>query len=145
MILLRLRLLRTPIPKDEYGIPLSPTWSVTKLLSSYPEPSISPQTLNRLHELAALVPPAEGTPEHETLRKEISELVRLVEAVKLVDTQGVSVSARWDKEDADKLNAEVIPDDLSNKGERLDLLLRHAARTQDGYYIVDADRKRNVS
>jgi Asp-tRNA(Asn)/Glu-tRNA(Gln) amidotransferase C subunit len=126
---------------DEYGIPLTPSWSVTELLSSYTKPTISSQTLNHLHDLAALVPPDDNTPEYSKLKGEISELVRLVEAVKLVDTQGFSVSARWDKEDADKRNAEVPPKDIPEGQE----LLKHAARTQHGFYLVDADRKGKLS
>lgn len=123
---------------DEYGIPLKPIWSVTELLSSYPKPSVSSQTLIRLHELAALVPPAEGTPQHARLKEEMSELVRLVEAVKLVDTQGVTVVPRWDTEDADRRNSNLPSKDIPDGQE----LLKHAARTQDGFYLVDADRKR---
>ncbi|KAF5363795.1 hypothetical protein D9756_000786 [Leucocoprinus leucothites] len=126
---------------DECGIPLTSTWSVTELLSSYPKPSISSQTLNRLHDLAALIPPVEGTSAHAKLREEISELVRLVEAVKLVDTKGVSVSARWDQEDADKWSVESLPKEIPEGQE----LLKHAARTENGFYLVDADRKKKLS
>ncbi|KXN87944.1 hypothetical protein AN958_07954 [Leucoagaricus sp. SymC.cos] len=126
---------------DEYGIPLQPSWSVTELLSSYPKPTISSQTLNRLHELAALVPPIEGIPEHTKLQEGISELVRLVEAVKLVNAHDVTISARWGIEDADKRNVEMFPKDIP-EGQTL---LKHAARTQDGFYLVDADRKRKQS
>lgn len=139
-LLMRCRPYSTRIKADELGIPLGPTWSVTNLLSSYPKPTIPSQTLIRLHELAALVPPAEGTPEHVQLQEEISELVRLVEAVKLVDTQGVSVATRWDGEDADKRHRE-LPLGVIPEGHEL---LRHAARTQEGFYLVDADRKRKT-
>src|ERR1700726_1975437 len=70
---------------DALGIPLRPTWSVDELLSSYPKPSTTPATLRRLHELSALLPPAEDTPEHDALKRELDELIRLVEAVKLVE------------------------------------------------------------
>ncbi|KAF9452170.1 hypothetical protein P691DRAFT_805360 [Macrolepiota fuliginosa MF-IS2] len=126
---------------DEYGIPFEPTWSVAGLLSSYQKPSISSRILIRLHELAALESPQEGTPQFESLKGEMSELVRLVEAVKLVDTQGIVVAARWDTEDADKRNAELAPHVIPEGQE----LLRHASRTQDGFYLVDADRKRKPS
>ncbi len=70
-------------------IPRKPTWSVHELISSYPRPHISDATLKKLHQLSALVPPTEGTPEHERIRRELEEMVRLVEAVKLVDTSSV--------------------------------------------------------
>ena len=123
---------------DECGIPTTPTWSVTRLLSSYPKPSISSQTLNHLHKLAALTPPAQDTLEYERLRKEISGLIWLVEAVKFVDTEGISTSTRWGKEDADKQNAELPPQDIPEGQE----LLKHAARAEGGFYLVDTDRKR---
>lgn len=135
--LVRCRPYATKIKTDEYAIPLSPAWSVTELLSSYPKPAVSSQTLTRLHELAALVPPAEGTTEHVQLHKELSELVRLVEAVRLVNTQGISVATRWDKEDVDKQREE--RPEISPQGQEL---LKHAARTHDGLYLVDTDRKR---
>ncbi len=114
---------------------------MTELLTSYPKPSVSFQTLTRLHELAALVPPAEGTSGEAKLKEEISELVRLVEAVKLIDTQGVSFATRWDEEDMDRRNPQLPPRDISEGQE----LLKHAARTKDGFYLVDADRRRNSS
>lgn len=126
---------------DEYGIPTAPTWSVTSLLSSYPRPLISSQTLNHLHKLAALIPPTQDTPEYEKLRKEVSELIRLVGAVRLVDTSGILVSARWGEEDADRQNAELPLQDISEGQE----LLKHAARVENGFYLVDADRKKSIS
>ena len=70
---------------DSCGIPIHPTWSVNELISSYPTPTITSATLKRLHELSALIPPVEGTTEHGTLKREMEDLVKLVEAVKLVD------------------------------------------------------------
>ncbi|KAI0723038.1 hypothetical protein C8Q76DRAFT_794020 [Earliella scabrosa] len=133
---------------DTTGIPLKPTWSVNELLSSYPRPSISPHTLQRLHELSALLPPTEGTPEHVKLTQEIEELVKLVEAVKLVDVSQVA------EDDS-------VPDGriwASGEGVRLDdeafaragadavdgrSLLTHASRTTDGLYVVETDKLRN--
>ncbi|KZS98098.1 hypothetical protein SISNIDRAFT_481960 [Sistotremastrum niveocremeum HHB9708] len=75
---------------DELGVPVRPTWSVNELLSSYPKPTLSDEKFKRLHELSALVPPQEGTPEHAELKSRMEELIRLVEAVKLVDTSSVA-------------------------------------------------------
>ncbi|KAG6831889.1 hypothetical protein H0H92_007006 [Tricholoma furcatifolium] len=130
------RLLTVKHETDEYGIPLKPTWSVHELLSSYPKPTLSSATLARLHELAALIPPAEGTEEHAKLKVEMEELIRLVEAVKLVHTQGVRPTTfKLPDEQAGSLG-----DEPSGRA-----LLRHASRTQDGFYVVDADKKRSDS
>lgn len=126
---------------DEYGIPTIPTWSVTSLLSSYPKPLISSQTLNHLHKLAALIPPTQDTLEYEKLKKEVSQLIWLVDAVRLVDTRGILVSVRWGKEDADRQNAELPLQDIPEGQE----LLKHATRVKSGFYLVDADRKRPIS
>nr|GAT53847.1 predicted protein [Mycena chlorophos] len=74
---------------DAAGIPSRPTWSVNELLASYPRPTLPPSALKRLHDLSALVPPEENSPEYIKLKTELEELIRLVEAVKLVDTTGV--------------------------------------------------------
>ncbi|KAF8915848.1 hypothetical protein CPB85DRAFT_1387283 [Mucidula mucida] len=76
---------------DECGVPLRPTWSVNELLSSYPKPILSDDALVRLHQLSALIPPKEGSSEFRKLKAEMEDLVKLVEAVKLVNTNGVQV------------------------------------------------------
>ncbi|KZT72709.1 hypothetical protein DAEQUDRAFT_705260 [Daedalea quercina L-15889] len=137
------------IGHDSCGIPTHPTWSVNELLSSYPQPSMSPSTLKRLHELSALIAPSDGTPEHENLTREMEGLVRLVEAVKLVDTRGLQSAS-----DAS------IPDGrIWAEGQGIELeqcgtsehhgtevngraLLRYSTRVRDGLYIVDADKRR---
>ncbi|KAK1231720.1 hypothetical protein PQX77_005152 [Marasmius sp. AFHP31] len=126
---------------DSLGIPLKPTWSVNGLLSSYPKPTISSATLSRLHDLSALIPPEEGTKEHEKLKRELEELIRLVEAVKLVNTDGV-VYEHWGPELGD--GAEPLPEDV--KDEEMEIsgrkLLEYATKTEDGLYVVEADRRR---
>ncbi|KAK0230582.1 hypothetical protein IW262DRAFT_1453506 [Armillaria fumosa] len=119
---------------DEFGIPLKPTWSVNELLSSYPTPTISPVTLNHLHDLAALIPPEEGSEKFGKVKGELEELVRLVEAVKLVDTAGVDLDAVTEETDNPQLNAP--PLDAAGRS-----LLKHAARTVDDFYVVDADKR----
>lgn len=74
--------------RDEDRIPVRPTWSINELLSSYPKPTISTATLKHLHILSALIPPEEGSLDHTKLIEEMQDLVKLVEAVKLV-TDGV--------------------------------------------------------
>ncbi|KAM5534891.1 hypothetical protein V8D89_011446 [Ganoderma adspersum] len=133
---------------DPTGIPLKPTWSVNELLSSYPRPTISPSTLKQLHELSALIPPAEGTPEHAKLTREMEELVRLVEAVKLVDVSGVTEEGSvpdgriWAAGEGVLLDTEAfaISEDANAAEGRA--LLTHASRTMDGLYVVEADKPR---
>lgn len=132
---------------DGLGVPLHATWSVKKLLSTYPAPSLSHGTLTRLHQLSALNPPTPGSPESESLRSELQELLRLVESVKLVDT----TSAPGGTEDSG------IPDSrIWTEGRGLDLeapdaqhleeahggaLLRHASKHVDGQYVVETAPK----
>ncbi|KAG6833834.1 hypothetical protein H0H87_011768 [Tephrocybe sp. NHM501043] len=118
---------------DECGIPLEPTWSVHDLLSSYPKPTLSSATLTRLHELSALVHPQEGSHEHEKLKREMEELIKLVDAVKLVDTRGVRPTS-FELPDEQSPGFDDEPSGQS--------LLKNAARTKDGFYVVDSDRKR---
>ncbi|KAF5387936.1 hypothetical protein D9615_000126 [Tricholomella constricta] len=134
----RRRLLHVKHETDECGIPLKPTWSVHELLSSYPKPILPSTTLTRLHELSALIPPAEGTLKHVELKEEMEELIRLVEAVKLVDTEGVHPTSHRAKDgDTPDQNLSSLEGEPSGGD-----LLRHASRTLDGFYIVDSDRKR---
>ncbi|KAJ7688438.1 hypothetical protein B0H17DRAFT_659874 [Mycena rosella] len=123
------------IETDAFGIPLRPTWSVNDLLSSYPTPSLAPHTFNRLHELSALIPPEENTPEFEKLKAGLEDLIRLVEAVKLVNTEDVTAFGSDDPVSQVAENNEL--QELSYSGR---FLLQHAARTRDGFYLVDADK-----
>ncbi|KIJ70475.1 hypothetical protein HYDPIDRAFT_78497 [Hydnomerulius pinastri MD-312] len=133
----------TGIETDACGIPLKPTWSVKELLSSYPSPSISPATFKRLHELSALIPPAEGTVEHDTMKKELEEMVRLVEAVKLIKVDGpvdgsIPDGRIW-AEGTGILLSEGAVDGDEAKGRKL---LELASRTEGDMYVVETDRKR---
>ncbi|KAF9268253.1 hypothetical protein L218DRAFT_604243 [Marasmius fiardii PR-910] len=126
---------------DCLGIPLRPSWSVKELLLSYPKPTLASSTLTRIHEMSALIPPEEGTKDHENLKQDLEELVRLVEAVKLVNTEG-AVYEHWGPELGDGAepvseNEVILPDETSGSQ-----LLAHAAKTVDGFYVVDADRRR---
>jgi len=120
---------------DSCGIPLKPTWSVNELLSSYPSPTLSNSTINRLYELSALIPPQEGTTQYDAIKKSLEGMVRLVEAVRLVDTSDVSIEGRGEKEDADRRK----PVAVSENGQKL---LEHAERTHNGFYVVDSERRR---
>lgn len=124
---------------DAYGIPIRPTWSVNELLSSYPKPTLSSTTLARLHELSALIPPSEGTPEHTKLKEEMEDLVRLVEAVKLVDTTSVQPREQHAITEQQFNQSTPSGQDQEASGEAL---LHHAARVSGSFYVVDADKRR---
>ncbi|KAI0068956.1 hypothetical protein BV25DRAFT_68384 [Artomyces pyxidatus] len=134
---------------DDCAIPLGPTWSVDELLSSYTTPKISPSTLTHLHRLSALLPPEEGTPEHETLTRELEGLVQLVEAVKMAqfgqDKAGAHLGAKSDGRIWPE-NTGIDLAECAATGDREDALhqqqlLSHATRTMDGLYVVDSDRR----
>ncbi|KAL4075746.1 hypothetical protein V8B97DRAFT_2002059 [Scleroderma yunnanense] len=140
------RLVTKPaVETDTCGIPVKPTWSVHELLSSYPTPFISSATLRRLHELSALVPPEEGTPEHEKTRQELEGLVRLVEAVKLVEVESntdntIPDGRIWAEGKGIPLNEDASGTQADDKGGRD--LLKLASRTLDGAYVVETDRRK---
>ena len=135
------------------AIPQHPTWSVHELISSYPRPQISNETLKKLHQLSALVPPEEGSSEHERMRRELEELVRLVEAVKLVDTGGGStgettciVDGRvWPEGMGMALTKEKSIKEFEGveEGESGANLLKYASDTRNGLYTVESERSRN--
>lgn len=139
------------VPTDAFGLPLKPTWSVNELLSSYPTPTITSATLKRLHELSALIPPEENTQEHATLKREMEDLVKLVEAVKLADlNRGDAPATSSQKGDipdgriwAEGSGIQPLPLQADVPGEVTGSdLLQFAARTSDGLYIVDADKRK---
>ncbi|KAI0037171.1 hypothetical protein K488DRAFT_25248, partial [Vararia minispora EC-137] len=130
-------------PTDDTAIPLVPTWSVDELLSSYPKPSISPETFARLHELSALISPEGGTPEYVRLSRELGDLVKLVEAVRLADLpheEGTIPDGRVRAEGThirleDVKDAEGVEDVLPQSE-----LMARAAQTRDGFYEILTDR-----
>jgi len=139
--------LPTDVETGEDGIPIRPTWSVNDLLSSYPKPTISPATLKRLHTLSALIPPEEGSPEHAKLTEEMQDLVKLVEAVKLVNTEsvddgnGVPDGRIWAEGTGIDLEAEPIPVD-ENEVQGRDLLKYAKNISPEGLYLIDSDRSK---
>jgi hypothetical protein len=141
------RTLRTEVETDEHGIPIHPTWSINELLSSYPKPTISPATLKHLHTLSALIPPEEGSPEHAKLTEEMQDLVKLVEAVRLVNTEsvddgnGVPDGRIWAEGTGIDLEAEPIPVD-ENEIQGRDLLKYAKNVSPEGLYLIDSDRSK---
>jgi hypothetical protein len=128
-------------PYDALGIPNKPTWSVHELLSSYPSPQLSNTTFKRLHNLSALIPPEEGTAEYDGLKNSLEDLIKLVEAARLVETP--------------ENNGEIADGRVWAEGVGLPLhgrpgvadepygrdLLKHSSQTTDnGFYVVDVER-----
>jgi hypothetical protein len=105
------------------------------------------------------MPPEEGTPEHARPKHELEEMVRLVEAVQLVDTSiiskdkdpavkdkglmGIPDGRIWPEGVGMKLsiNPRVIEfeDDAIESGREL---LKHASWTRNGHYVVEAQRRK---
>ena len=135
----------TDFETGEDGIPVRPTWSVDELLSSYPKPTISPATLKHLHTLSALIPPEEGSPEHSKLTEEMQDLAKLVEAVKLVNTDsaddgnGIPDGRIWAEGTGIDLDDESIPVD-ENEVQGRNLLKYAKNVSPEGLYLVDSDR-----
>jgi hypothetical protein len=122
---------------DSCGIPVQPTWSVHRLLESYTSPKLSSTTIDWLYELSALVPPKQHTLQYEEVKKELEDMVKLVEGVKQVNTHGISLAGGGEKEDGDR-----IQQNSQFKGEHGQTLLRYAARTENGLYAVGVERRR---
>ncbi|KAJ7591363.1 hypothetical protein C8J56DRAFT_935320, partial [Mycena floridula] len=121
------------------AVPIQATWSVKELISSYPSPTISSATLNHLHRVSALIPPAEGSTEFEMLKHEMEDMVKLVHAVKLVDTSTVELQG-WNTRD--ELNQVDLKAGLGPAVEENRDLLSYASRSVDGLYVVEADKAR---
>ena len=120
---------------DSCGLPLRPTWSVTQLLSSYHSPTLSTTTVNRLYELSSLVPPGEGSSNYNALKQNLEGMIKLVEAVRLVDTSDLLVG-RSEQEDMDLVAPQTTP-----SGEIGQVLLKHASRISDRFYVVNSERR----
>jgi len=82
-----------------------------------------------------LIPPKEDTAEYGQLKAGLEELIRLVEAVKMVDTERITV---FGSEDPSIQVVDTSPPQERPPNGRS--LLQHAARTRNGFYIVDADK-----
>ncbi|GAA5863129.1 hypothetical protein JCM1840_002479 [Sporobolomyces johnsonii] len=141
-----------PLEVDDLCLPLRAPYTLSSLLpspSSSRTPTLSRETLLKLHHLAALVPPASEA-EWADLAAPLDELVSLVQAVRDVDTssltrrlregEGELVDARvraeaqpgeWDQ----RRGAKVHDDDEGLEVER-ERLLALAERREGAYYIA---------
>ncbi|KAF8529255.1 hypothetical protein BU17DRAFT_36905 [Hysterangium stoloniferum] len=137
-----------PPEVDQYCVPITPTWSVHQLINSYPSPELSDASLTRLYALAALVPPEPGTSHFTKVKREMGDLVRLIEAVRMAPLAGRVYSSAWSigaaAQDgpppaADLQGRRESSGTLPPSGREL---LKHAKRANDGYYVVDSSRPR---
>ncbi|GAA5854699.1 hypothetical protein JCM8547_004944 [Rhodosporidiobolus lusitaniae] len=130
-----------PLPVDDLCLPLSPPYSISEYLPSPSHtPSLSRETLLKLHRLAALEPPSSEQAWRDL--EDLNELVAIVQAVRDVDTtalglkEGEMVDARvraeaepvdWEK----KKGVEVW--ELTEEGKEL---LKLAEKTEGGYFVA---------
>ncbi|BEI90197.1 uncharacterized protein CcaverHIS019_0302670 [Cutaneotrichosporon cavernicola] len=77
--------LRVSIPTDELGLPVPQSPPIT----AFELTPISHALLQRLHGLAALNPPPEGSPEETALRHDLGDLVGLMDLVHEVEVRDV--------------------------------------------------------
>ncbi|GAA5986959.1 hypothetical protein JCM10908_000969 [Rhodotorula pacifica] len=145
-----------PVPVDEDCIPLRATYSISDYLPSV-TPSLSRETLLKLHRLAALEPPS--TEQGWAELQELDELVAIVQAVRDVDTSVLGLE-KGEMVDA-RVRAEPEPVDWSSSAGRKSALededaavggrelLKLAQRTEGAYYVAPMPenvrtRKRSV-
>lgn len=129
----------SPSSTDVLGLPLSPPWSVHALIGSYPSPTFSDATLRKLYDSAALLPPEADPNVFAAVKEEMADLVGLVEAVKmapdeLVGVEGLPDGRIWSG------GTVLVPEDVKLEKAALPSgqdLLKHAKRTDNGYYLVD--------
>ena len=114
-----------------------------------------------MYQLSALIPPDENTLEFANVKQELEQMVRLIEAVKFVDTATiVATTAILESEEGDSLSS--IPDGrvcATEKGMALSsntrdvefeetdiesgtVLLKYASRKTLGMYIVETEKQR---
>ena len=74
----------------------------------------------------------------------MEEMIRLVEAVKLINTDGVVVMGRGEREDTDRSDSQQRIELSPKEDGTGQALLKHASRTMEGFYVVEADRTRKL-
>ncbi|GAA5902935.1 hypothetical protein JCM6882_009165 [Rhodosporidiobolus microsporus] len=124
---------------DDLCIPLKPPYSISDYLPAPSEtPSLSRETLLKLHKLAALAPPT--TEEGWRDLEDLNELVAIVQAVRDIDTNALGLKP-GEMVDA-RVRAEAEPVDWEKKVEVLEpveqgqRLLKLAPRTEGAYFVA---------
>ena len=112
-----------------------------------PETKNPPCDLEAPALLSALIPPEEGSPEHAKFTEEMQDLVKLVEAVKLVGTESVGDKNDipdgriWAEGIGIGLDTESIPVD-NDEVQGRDLLKYAKIVSLEGLYLIDSDRSK---
>lgn len=133
-----------PVAVDGDCIPLSATYSIADYLPSN-QPSLSRETILKLHRLAALEPPKTDKDWHQL--KDLDELVAIVQAVRDVDTSilGLEEGAILDaRVRAEPEPIDWSPSSSSSSSSTADAprsiggqeLLKLAQRTEGAYYVA---------
>ncbi|GAA5990977.1 hypothetical protein JCM11641_007724 [Rhodosporidiobolus odoratus] len=127
------------IQVDDLCIPLEPPYSISDYLPSPSQtPTLSRETLLKLHRLAALQPP--HTEQGWNDLKDLDELVAIVQAVRHVDTGSLGLQP-GEMVDA-RVRAEDEPVDWETKVELREPveqgqeLLKLAPKTEGGYFVA---------
>lgn len=63
-------------------LPRGSRWSIRRLLESQPRVNLSSHQLQHLYKLSALNPPAQDSQAEQSIKAELEEMIRLVEAVR---------------------------------------------------------------
>jgi hypothetical protein len=129
--------LRPSVPTDDLGLPAPQPPPITDIA---PAP-ISRALLQRLHGLAALNPPPEGSREEDALRRDLGELVGLMDLVHEVEVHDVGAllsstgEVVFDK-DSVAARGEARLEEGEGRG-----LLEHATRRVGDFYGFKTTRK----
>lgn len=135
-----------PISVDEYGVPISPSWSVRQLLKDYPAPTLSDVAFEKLHRLSALNAPSDPT-ERESLRRQLEGLIKMVNAVRIAplpdsEEDGKIEDARiWPEDHGIDLERTVQPLGEGEPHGR-ELLVHSKVSNVEGVYILPDIKKK---
>ncbi|CAD6579391.1 MAG: hypothetical protein CYPHOPRED_000874 [Cyphobasidiales sp. Tagirdzhanova-0007] len=144
---------QTEVSVDSDGIPISAPYSVTSFLSALPTPKLTDEQFLHLHKLAALVPPATGTPDFSSKKSQLEELIRLVEGVRGVEAQSDLPPGR-ENTDMDIDEASEIPDGRiwpGDEGIALDwdrdenAILKSEESPEEGRKLLDLASKKHMA
>lgn len=131
---------------DQLCIPAEPTWSLIELEEKAVEAArqsaqpIDDALLDKLCRLSALQPPSSAE-KREKLKEELADMVKLVEAVRYIDTSSVHdaealrhTAAIWPKQESIRFRT---GDDHASETLSHEQLLQLAKRTLQNSYVID--------
>lgn len=139
---------KEPISVDEFGVPISSSWSVRQLLRDYPAPTLSDAAFEKLHKLSALNAPSDPT-ERESLRRQLEGLIKMVNAVRIAPLpdggeDGKIEDARiWPEDYGIDLERKVQPPGEGEPHGR-ELLVHSKVSNEEGVYILPDIKKKLV-